>query len=409
MRSVRRIHYAWLILVMGTLAVFGALGLARFGYSVVLPAMQEGLGLNNTEAGALATANLLGYLALSAIGGALAAQFGPRTTISWGLVVCGVGMLLTATAQNAFTAALWRALTGVGSGAANVGVMGMISGWFGRRRRGLATGIGVSGSSIGLVFVGPLVPRILEIFPETGWRMTWLFFGGIALLLAVGSSLILRDRPSEMGLEPLGRGEDERSVPRQTNKGLEWGRVYCSWPVWQLGLIYVAFGASYIIYMTFFAKHLMIAGGYSREQAGSLFSVVGFASLFCGSVWGALSDRIGRRWALFGVYLIQALAYALFALWAVPMGFTLSAIFYGLTAWSIPAIMAAACGDLLGSELAPAALGFITLFFGIGQAAAPSVAGAMADATGSFTGALLLAMGLALLGALGSLTIRKAD
>ena len=56
----------------------------------------------------------------------------------------------------------------------------------------------------------------------------------------------------------------------------------------------------------------------------------------------------------------------------------ISAILFGLSAWSIPAIMAAACGDALGPRLAPAALGFITLFFGIGQALGPAVAGAIA-------------------------------
>jgi MFS family permease len=70
--------------------------------------------------------------------------------------------------------------------------------------------------------------------------------------------------------------------------------------------------------------------------------------------------------------------------------------------------MAAACGDVLGARMAPAALGFITLFFGIGQAIGPSVAGAMADASGSFTGAYLLASGVALAGAVGSLLLRRS-
>jgi len=70
--------------------------------------------------------------------------------------------------------------------------------------------------------------------------------------------------------------------------------------------------------------------------------------------------------------------------------------------------MAAACGDVLGPRLAPAALGLITLLFGIGQAVAPSVAGAMADASGSFVTALLLAAGVALLGAVGAFFLRSA-
>ena len=72
---------------------------------------------------------------------------------------------------------------------------------------------------------------------------------------------------------------------------------------------------------------------------------------------------------------------------------------YGLTAWSIPAIMAAACGDVLGARLAAAGIGFVTLFMGIGQAAGPVVAGAMADASQSFLPAMLLAAVVALVGA----------
>jgi len=176
--------------------------------------------------------------------------------------------------------------------------------------------------------------------------------------------------------------------------------------VWHLGLVYVAFGFSYIIYMTFFVKVLIAEGGYTQASAGQLFMVMGWVSLLCGVIWGSVSDVIGRKGALIIVYLMQAAAYAMFGLWANPVGFAISAVLFGLTAWSIPAIMAAACGDMLGARLAPAALGFITLFFGIGQALGPTVAGAIADATGSLGGALLLAAGVALLGALGSAVLR---
>jgi MFS family permease len=99
----------------------------------------------------------------------------------------------------------------------------------------------------------------------------------------------------------------------------------------------------------------------------------------------------------------------MFGLWRTPTGFTISAILFGITAWSIPAIMAATCGDVLGPRLAPAALGFITLFFGVGQAIGPSVAGVMADASGTFVSAYLLAAFVAVLGAAGSLLLRPAS
>ena len=90
-----RFQQSWGVLAAGTLAVFGALGLARFGYTVVLPSMQAGLLLDNTQARMLATVNLAGYLLFSALGGALAARFGPRSVVTGGLAVAGAGMLLT--------------------------------------------------------------------------------------------------------------------------------------------------------------------------------------------------------------------------------------------------------------------------------------------------------------------------
>ncbi|MCX5885206.1 MAG: MFS transporter [Proteobacteria bacterium] len=403
-----RLHYAWVVLTVGTLVVFGALGLARFGYTMLLPPMQTGLGLDNTQAGGLATANLVGYLALSVAGGALAVRYGPRLVITVGLALAGVGMLLTGLAGSFATAMAWRALTGIGSGASNVPVMGLLAAWFVQRRRGLAAGIAVTGSSLGLMVVGPLVPHMLTNYGQNGWRICWFLFAGATFGLAALSLAVLRNRPSALGLRPLGStGDNETGISKAGE--LYWGSVYRSGVVWHVGLIYVAFGFSYIIYMTFFTKYLITEGAYTQESAGRLFMLMGWLSLLCGLIWGWVSDIIGRKGALVIVYLIHTVAFGLFALWPSPPGFTISAVLFGLSAWSIPAIMAATCGDLLGPRLAPAGLGFVTLFLGIGQAAGPSAAGAVADATGSLSPAMLLAAGVALLGAVGALLLRHTE
>ncbi len=401
-----RFHYGWVVLAMATLVVFGSLGLGRFGYTAVLPAMQTGLKMDNTQAGVLATANLVGYLALSVVGGMLAARYGPRSVIAAGLAVAGAGMFMTGRANSFLEAAFWRVVVGVGSGASNVPVMGLLAAWFAARRRGLASGIAVAGSSFGLIFVGPLVPRVLSAYGESGWRLCWSIFGGVTLALAVIALIFLRNRPSEMALKALGAdAADPAPAPRAG--ALQWRRVYRSAIVWHVGLVYVAFGFSYIIYMTFFTKCLIAEGGYTQGEAGRLFMTMGWFSLLCGLIWGTVSDRIGRKRALILVYLIHAVAFSLFAFWPEPIGFTLSAILFGLSAWSIPAIMAALCGDILGPTLAPAGLGFITLFFGLGQAVGPSVAGAMADAAKSVLPAIFLAAGVALLGAIGASLLRR--
>jgi len=397
-------HYGWIVLAAGTLVVFGSLGLARFGYSLILPSMQTGLGLGNTEAGVLATANLIGYLAMSVIGGALASRFGPRTVITIGLGLAGVSMILTGMAGSFGQAAVWRSITGVGSGMSNVPVMGLLAAWFAKHRRGIASGIGVTGSSFALIALGPSVPILLNMFGDEGWRVCWYLFGALTLVLAATGYVFLRNSPDELGISRIGEMPDEETPTRpEPGRLLNWGLVYRSPQVWLLGIVYTAFGFSYIIYMTFFFKYLLSQGGYTREGAGTLFMIMGWFSLACGLIWGWVSDLIGRKYTLAIVYLIQCVSYTLFGLWANPAGYTVSAILFGLTAWSIPAIMAATCGDILGARLSPAALGFITLFFGIGQAAGPSVAGAIADAVGSLNPAFLLAAAVALAGGVGSL------
>ncbi len=405
--SPPRLHYGWVIVALAALVVAAALGLARFSYSLLLPPMQAGLGMANTQAGALATVEMVGYLATSLAAGLLAARTSPRRLVTAGLILAGAGMLLTAAARDVWMAGLGRVIVGMGSGASNVPVMGLMLAWFAPQRRGIASGLAVSGSLVAIIIVSPLVPRLIAAYPVDGWRLCWLLFGGITLGVALLAGLRLRDRPEEMGLAPVGAASTAGGAERGRG-ALAWGEVYRSRLVWHLGAVYATFGFSYIIYLTFFNKRLLAEGGYTPVAAGSLFMVFGWFSLGCGLLWGAISDAIGRRPALALVLAIHALAFTLFGLATAPAGFLVSTILFGLTAWSVPAIMAAFCGDTLSPRMVPAALGFITLFFGAGQALGPGVAGALADARGSFVPAYLLAAAIAAAGAAGALLLRPS-
>ena len=108
--SLSALHYGWIILVLATLVAFGALGLARFGYSIVLPAMQVDLGMDNTQAGVLAAIHVVGYLIASLLGGMLAARFGPRRVIALGLGLAGFSMILTGLADGFTAVGFWLSL-----------------------------------------------------------------------------------------------------------------------------------------------------------------------------------------------------------------------------------------------------------------------------------------------------------
>ena len=412
-QRLQGLHYGWVILCMSVVTVLGCLGFARFGYTMILPHMKEGLGLTKTQAGNLATGNFVGYLILAIVGGFLAARYGPRVVISLSMLLIGVTMFLTGLAPSFQMALVWRTLTGVGSGGSNVPVMGLVSAWFGTRRRGLASGIAVGGSSVGLAITGPLIPRIIDAYGTDGWRYSWYYLGAMTVIIAILCFVILRDRPEEKGLAAIGLDE---SPPSSQDKpfgsaqdrasSLQWGLVYKSGAVWHLALIYIMFGFSYIIYATFFADYLTGEAGFAKEAAGWLWSLAGLVSFVSGFIWGTVSDVIGRKYGLALVYFLQGLCFIIFGLWKATPGYYLSALLFALTAWSIPAIMAATSGDYLGPRLAPAALGFVTVFFGIGQAIGPTVAGYIGDVTGSYTLAFIIAGLAAFVGAGGALSLR---
>ena len=196
-------------------------------------------------------------------------------------------------------------------------------------------------------------------------------------------------------------------VPPTKVSSLDWTKIYRMPSVWYLGLIYFFYGLSYIIYMVFFAAYLVKEMGLSQAWAGTLWATVGGLSVFCGVIWGSISDRLGRSRGAALAYLVLGVSYIVYALVKVKFGFYLSAVLFGFTAWSIPTIMAAAAGDYVGPRLAPAGLGFITLFFGIGQALGPLLGGYIADVTHSFTIPFLVAGGISLAGMVFSLFLKK--
>jgi sugar phosphate permease len=412
------LHYGWVILFMSVVTVLGCLGFARFGYTMILPHMKEGLGLTKTQAGNLATGNFVGYLILAIVGGFLAARYGPRVVISLAMLLIGVAMFLTGLAPNFQMALVWRTLTGVGSGGSNVPAMGLVSAWFGSKRRGLAAGIAAGGSSVGLAITGPLIPRIISAYGADGWRYSWYYLGAMTIVIAILCFVLLRNRPEERGLVAIGLEESPspssggaQGKPFDNARGkassLQWGLVYKSRAVWHLALIYIMFGFSYVIYATFFADYLTGEAGFTKEAAGRLWMLAGLVSFISGFIWGTVSDLIGRKYGLALVYFLQGLCFTLFGLWKATPGYYLSVLLFALTAWSIPAIMAATCGDYLGSRLAPAALGFVTVFFGIGQAIGPTLAGYIGDITGSYTWAFIIAGLAAFVGAGGALSLRS--
>jgi sugar phosphate permease len=350
-------------------------------------------------------------LSMAIIGGFLAARFGTRIVITFALILMGITMILTGLANSFGYAFVMRFLTGLGNGASYVPAMALGSAWFAMKNRGFATGIVSGGIGAGTLISGLVVPPILTASGQNGWRFSWYILGGAVLLISTIVYAFVRSRPEEKGLQPVGaekKGAVEKA-PTAAGKtsSLQWTGVIKMQAVWYLGLVYFFYGLSYIIYMVFFAAYLIKEMGFTQEAAGALWALVGGLSVFCGVIWGAISDRLGRSKGAALAYLVLGVSYIIYALFKVNFGLYVSAVLFGLTAWSIPTIMAAAAGDFVGPRLAPAGLGFIALFFGVGQALGPALGGYLADVSQSFTIPFLTAGGISLVGMVLSLYLRK--
>jgi len=374
-----KLHYGWIVILMGLFTTIAAHGFGRMAYTIILPAMKDGLKFDYTQLGLLGTGNFIGYLTMAIIGGFLAARFGIRIVITVALVLMGCTMILTGFAQSFGFAFAMRLLTGIGNGAAYVPAMALGSVWFVTRRRGFATGVVSGGIGMGTLISGMVVPPILTAYGTDGWRFSWYILGSAVLLLSGVVFLFVRSHPEEKGLLPIGTDEKGGIPPVPSNaypiSSFEWIKLYRVGPIWYLGTVYFFYGLSYIIYMIFFAAYLVKEMGFTQEWAGRLWAMVGGLSVFCGVIWGSISDRLGRNRGAALAYLILGLSYIIYGVLKIKFGFYLSAVMFGLTAWSIPTIMAAAAGDYVGPRLAPAGLGFITVFFGIGQALGPLLGG----------------------------------
>lgn len=398
-------HYGWIILGSGIMVMCGCLGLGRFALAMLLPPMGESLGLDYSQMGLISTANFTGYMASVAIAGRVSNRVGPRATIATGLALVGASMALIGFTYNLATVLLLYLLTGVGSGLANIPMLGLVAGWFVKRWRGRAAGVMLIGNGMGVIFSGFLVPSLATAMDGQGWRLSWLVLGIVVLAFSALAGIALRNSPDQVKQRPMG-GSDTRTHKNAAVALKPAPKPEISKLV-RLGLIYSLFGATYAVYATFIVTALVNERGVSDQSAGMFWSMVGIISLVSGPYAGYISDRLGHYPALTIVFCQFSVAHLL-ALSGLPsICLYLSIAAFGLSLWGIPTVMAATVGDLVGPVRASSAFGFVTIFFGAGQVIGPALAGVLAESTGAFASAFLICAVLTAIGALASWRLYK--
>jgi MFS family permease len=381
---LRRVfYYGWVIVGMGLLVKMACLGFGRFAYALLLPGMRQSLRFNYSQMGLLSGGILLGYLLFSLIGGALATKFGPRRVVLGSLAASAASMFLLSRSSDFFL--LLPCTFGMGAAAAggHIAMTTLPMAWFGRKRLGGALGVVTGGTGLGVVITGLLLPYLLAILAGEAWRKCWVFLSGLTLMVALAGFFLLKERPAPGEARGFFEGDEEAVAPKRKASGLSLQAVF---------LIYFVFGFAYNTYATYFVAFMMEDLALSGQTAGTLWSIFGWMCMTSGFAWGYLSDRLGRREALFWNNGLIALSVAVPLLLRQPFFLGLSAFLFGFTFLGTVTIIAASVGDLVVERRA-LVYGMVTLVHGIGQLLGTTLGGWLKDLTGSFT--LTLASSLA--------------
>ncbi len=407
----RGIHYSWVIAAVTFLTMLtmsAALGLPG---AILQPLSQE-FGWSNEQISSALALRFALFGLMGPFAAVLMERYGLRAVMFAGLSMVGIGMALATQATQLWHLfILWGVVLGLGTGMTAL-VLGAVvaNRWF-TARRGLVIGVLTASSATGQLAFLPLAAWIIE---HAGWRYAVipLFIG--CLLIAMLALCLVRNRPSDIGLAPLG----ETFVP---------GTVAPPAAVMNFRTPFVALREAsgnktfWILAGTFFICGLSTNGlvqthfislcgdyGMTAVPAASVLAMMGAFDFFGTILSGWLSDRYDNRKLLFWYYGLRGLSlfwlpHSVFSLY----GLSLFAVFYGLD-WiaTVPPTVKLA-GATFGKEKVGLVFGWIFAAHQIGAATAAYSAGLTRTMLLTYTPALYAAGGACLVAAIIVMAIRK--
>lgn len=348
-----------------------AIGFSRFAYALLLPPMREDLGWTYVQAGALNTANGIGYIVGALVAAWIAKNWGTARTFLAGFAISVLVLLFTATTSRFSVLFALRTVGGVSTAVTFIlgtGLAAAICPTQSLRRRGTLVGLYVAGASIGILLAGAIIPIVLEDGGQH-WPKGWLLLGLIGVVALPAVWLAARNVP-----EPIGNSF-------ATLKFCELRRLAPTLSGYSL------FGAGYVGYMTFIISLLQRQGG-SSAQVILFWLVLGTVSAVSTLVWGRILGTFqdGRGPAL---VFVTTMAGALpVLLYTGPTAMLLSAVLFGGSLMAGPAAVTIVVQRQLPATSWTAAISALTVGFAFGQAVGPILAGSMSDVFGNISAGL---------------------
>ena len=397
------------VLALTLLMVAGTVNyLDRSALSIGNSSIRASLHLSDAEMGLLLSAFAVAYGVAQLPVGVLIDRYGPRRVMTVGLMLWSAAQVVAGFVGSLGQFVGARGALGVGESPMYLAGTKVCSNWFQAPARAVPIGLFNASSALGPAIAPAVLTGLLVAF---GWRSMFVIIGVAGLLVAVLWALLYRD-PEQYGI-----GDGERrwiraqdNVDDGTADGAAtvhgWGALLRDRTSWGM-----AFGFSGVIYLTWLygawlpdylhrARHLSVA------QSG-LWTAVPQGCGFLGALLGGLASRsLARR----GLLPVASCRLPLVLAMLATAGCTAGASVVHETAAAIALVsvalfagsLASSCGWAMAAvATSPDRVATLEAFQNVGGsvggAVAPALTGWIVGATGSFTPALLLAAGIAVL------------
>lgn len=392
----------WLV-VVGAILIQLCLG-AIYAWSVftkkITTPLEDGgdYGFTKMQAAMIFSAGLATFAVVMVLAGRLQAKLGPRPIAIAGGVVLGLGYVLGGFLGSSFAMQFLciGIVGGAGIGLAYVVPIAVGVKWF-PDKKGMITGLAVAGFGFGATLwvklAGSWFDGLLNttaLFGLPGVQSVFIIYGIVFLVCVLLGSVVMVNPPS--GYKPAGWEPPKPSDGAKASGAVDLtAREMLGTPQFvMLWLMFVgsALAGLMVIYcIRLFGIDALQTSGLadSAETAGKIAgTAMAWLAILNGLgriAWGTVSDKIGRKAALFLMCLFQGIIMlAFYKMGGSEMGLIVGACIIGFNFGGNFALFPAATADFFGNKNVGTNYGWVFLAYGVAGIAGPLVAGYFQDA-----------------------------
>lgn len=306
---VASLHYAWIVVAVTALTLLVGAGV-RAAPGVLIKPLEAEFGWSRAEISLAVAISILAFGLAAPLAGSLIDRFDPRLVMLGGAALTAVGLVPLLVMRELWQMHLfWGLVTGAGTGAVS-GALGatVAMRWF-KKHRGVIIGLFGAATLAGqLVFL----PLLVALTVTGGWRSAigLLAAATVALLLPIG--LLMRNRPADVGLRPLGDDGDEPTASERAEEARRTPlrAALRTRDFWLLaGSFFICGYTTNGLIGTHLIPHA-VEHGFTEVTAANAVALMGAMNVVGTLLSGWLTDRFDNRRLLATYYTFRALSIA---------------------------------------------------------------------------------------------------